>query len=31
MEEDRMPKRSSLKTWEGREEGEGPGEDGKRK
>jgi len=29
MEEDRMPKRSSLKNWKGREEGEDPGEDGK--
>jgi len=31
MEEDRMPKRSSLKKWKGREKGEGPGKDGKRK
>ena len=32
MEEDRMPtKRSSLKNWKGREEGEDPGKDGKRK
>jgi len=31
MEEDRMPKRSSLKNWGGREEGEDPGKDGKRK
>jgi len=31
MEEDRMPKRSSLKNWNGREEGEDPGKDGKRK
>jgi len=30
MEEDRMPKRSSLKNWKGREEGEYPGKDGKR-
>ena len=29
MEEDRMPKRSSLKNWKGREEGEGPGKGGK--
>jgi len=29
MEEDRIPKRSSLKNWKGREEGEDPGEDGK--
>ena len=26
-----MPKRSSLKNWKGREEGEDPGKDGKRK
>ena len=31
MEEDRMPKRSSLKNWKGREEGEDPRKDGKRK
>jgi len=31
MEEDRMPKRSSPKNWKGREEGEDPGKDGKRK
>jgi len=31
MKEDRMPKRSSLKNWKGREEGEDPGKDGKRK
>jgi len=32
MEEDSMPtKRSSLKNWKGREEGEDPGKDGKRK
>jgi len=31
MEEDRMSKRSSLKNWKGREEGEDPGKDGKRK
>jgi len=31
MEEDRMPKISSLKSWKGREEGEDPGKDGKRK
>jgi hypothetical protein len=31
IEEDRMPKRSSLKNWKGREEGETPGKDGKRK
>jgi len=31
MEEDRMPKRSSLKNWKGREEGEDPGKNGKRK
>jgi len=29
MEEGRMPKKSSLKTWKGREED--PGKDGKRK
>jgi len=31
MEEDRMPKRSSLMNWKGREEGEDAGKDGKRK
>ena len=32
MEEDRMPKKkSSLKNWKGRVEGEDPGKDGKRK
>jgi len=31
MEECRMPKRSSLKNWKGREEGKDPGKDGKRK
>ena len=31
MEEDRMPKISSLKNWKGREEGEDPGKNGKRK
>jgi len=31
MEEDRMPKRSSLRNWMGREEGEDPERDGKRK
>jgi len=31
MEEDRCPKRSSLKNWKGREEGEDPGKDGKSK
>jgi hypothetical protein len=31
MEEDRMPKRSSLKNRMGREEGEDTGKDGKRK
>ena len=31
MEEDMMPKRSSLKNWKGREEGEDPGKDGKMK
>jgi len=30
-EVDRMPKRSSLKNWKGREEGEDPGKYGKRK
>ena len=29
--EDRMTKKSSLKNWKGREEGEDPGNDGKRK
>ena len=31
MEEDRMPKKSSLKNWKGRQEGKDPGKDGKRK
>ena len=31
MEEDRMLKKSSLKNWKEREEGEDPGKDGKRK
>ena len=31
MEEYRMSKKSSLKNWKGREEGEDPGKDGKRK
>ena len=31
MEEDKMPKKSSVKNWKGREEGEDPGKDGKRK
>jgi len=31
MEEDRIPKKSSLKNWKGRDEGEDPGKDGKRK
>jgi len=31
MEEDRMPKKSSIKNRKGREEGEDPGKDGKRK
>ena len=31
MEEDRMSKRSSLKNWKGREEGEDPGKGGRRK
>ena len=31
MEEDRMHKKSSLKNWKGREEGEDPGKHGKRK
>jgi len=31
MEEDRMPKNSSLKNWKGREEGEDPGKEVKRK
>ena len=30
MEEYRCPKRSSLKNWKGREEGEDPGKGGKR-
>jgi len=31
MEEDRMPKRSSLKKWKGGEEGEHAGKNGKMK
>jgi len=31
MEEGRIPKKSSLKNWKGREEGEDPEKDGKRK
>jgi hypothetical protein len=31
MEEDRMQKRSSLKNWRGRDEGEDPGKDGEKK
>ena len=31
MEEDRIHKKSSLKNWKGREEGEDPGKDGNRK
>jgi hypothetical protein len=31
MEEDRCPKKSSLKNWKGRDEGEDPGKNGKRK
>jgi hypothetical protein len=31
MEEDRMPKRSSLKNWKGRDEEEDPGKDGDKK
>jgi hypothetical protein len=31
MEEDRMPKNSSLKNWKGREKEEGPGKDGQKK
>jgi len=31
LEKDRCPKRSSLRNWKGREEGEDPGKDGKRK
>jgi hypothetical protein len=31
MEEDRVPKKSSPKNWKGRDEGEDPVEDGKRK
>jgi hypothetical protein len=31
MEEDRMPKISTPKNWKGRDEGEDPGKDGKKK
>jgi hypothetical protein len=31
MEEDRMPKRSSLKNWKGRDEEEDPGKAGEKK
>jgi len=31
MEDDRMPKKSSLKNWKARKEGEDPGKDGKKK
>jgi hypothetical protein len=31
MEEDRMPKRSSLKNWKERDEEEDPGKDGEKK
>jgi len=31
MEEDRMPKRSSLKNWRVRDKGEDPGKDGEKK
>jgi hypothetical protein len=31
MEEDRVPKRSSLKNWKGRNEEEDPGKDGEKK
>jgi hypothetical protein len=31
MEEDRMAKKSSLKNWKERNEGEGPGKDGQKK
>jgi len=31
MEEDRMPKKSSLKNWRERDEGEDPGKDEKKK
>jgi hypothetical protein len=31
MEEDRLPKISSLKNWKGRDEGEDPRKDGERK
>ena len=31
MEEDRIPKKSSFRNWKGQDEGEDPGEDGKRK
>jgi hypothetical protein len=30
MEEDRMPKKDSLKNWKGRDVGEDPGKAGKR-
>jgi hypothetical protein len=30
MEEDRMPKKISLKNWKGRDEGNDPGKDGKK-
>jgi hypothetical protein len=31
MAEDRMPKKPSLKNWRGRDEGEDPGKDGKKR
>jgi hypothetical protein len=31
MEEDRMPKTSSLKNWKGSDEEEDPGKDGEKK
>ena len=31
MEEDRMPKKSSLRKWKGRDEEEDPGKDGEKK
>jgi hypothetical protein len=31
MEEDRMPKKSSLKKWKGHDEEEDPGKDGEKK